>query len=89
MKIRTFIFALIVLLLTLSLISTPLAQQDTTKAKFGYAFQIKPGLKYHIFNNCFTLKNKTFVEVQIDSAQTCKNCVNRLYAEEEKKKAVK
>ena len=87
MKIRTLLYAL--LLALLFLVSTSFAQQDTTKAAPGYAFQIREGLKYHIFNNCFTLKNKTFNLVQIDSAQTCKNCVNRLYAEEEKKKAAK
>ena len=73
---------LFVVFLTIS----TLAQSDSTKAEFGYAFQIKEGLKYHLYSDCFTIKNKNFKIVKIEDGKTCKNCVYRLYAEEIKKK---
>ena len=76
------VFILVVLFSFLVFLGISFSQDDSKKAKFGYAFQIRDGLKYHIYSDCFVLKGKEFKEVIPDSGLTCKHCINKLYKEE-------
>lgn len=78
------VFILVVLFSFLVFLGISFSQSDSTKAPFGYSYQIKSGLKLHIYSDCSYLKNKQYNIVLSDTGQTCKKCIDRLYKEESK-----